>query len=507
MQSPTMDIKERLKLYIPVRLQPQLDHLTPNERQLLPLFKEAADAMDLPYWIQEFGDPSELFSRAPGEELRKYLRINYGPWDRNFYHEPFLTGFGQKPKGANYYPADITRQEFESGVRENPGLKSPYTMVRRDRDGNLVAIPYHEFFAEHVDRASAILKQASDLSDSVELKKFLTLRAGALQTDDYRPSDMAWMEMQQPNIDLLIGPTEVEDRLFGIKTAFSGAIFIKNIAASRQLSTYRDLIPQFQASLPVPEPYKRERPGLDSDVRVYDLFHVAGLDRCNSPSGVAWPNDEEVQLEKGVRSLLIQNMIQAKYEHLFPPLADLLLDREQAAQVRFDARLMFVLLHEIAHGLGDKFTLNEQKPVLEMMGDLSHPIEEAKADLVGLWLATRLNAWGRMSEEELNALYVTSLVSLFYNFDARQSILRLNYFMQRGAYSRDVGTGTYRVHSEHMPAAIESLSNRLLSLQGDGDYRGAQDLLADYALPNPELRLDLERIQAARLPLGILIED
>ncbi len=379
MQIPTIDIKERLKLYIPVGHQPQLDHLTSNERQLLPLLKQAADTMDLPYWIQEFGDPSELFSQAPGEELQRYLRINYGPWDRNFEDEPFLTGYGQKPTGANYYPADITRQEFESRAREIPGLKSPYTMVRRDRDGNLIAIPYHEFFAEHVDRASAILKRASDLSDSAELKKFLTLRAGALQTDDYRPSDMAWMEMQEPNIDILIGPTEVEDRLFGIKTAFNGTIFIKNVTASEQLSTYRELLPQFQASLPVPEPYRRGRPGLDSDVRVYDLFHVAGLDRCNLPSGVAWPNNEEVQLQKGVRSLVIQNMIRAKYEHLFPPLADLLLNREQAAQVRFDARLMFVLLHEIAHGLGNKFTLNERKPVLEVMGDLNHPVEEAKA--------------------------------------------------------------------------------------------------------------------------------
>ena len=507
MRLPAVDIHERLKQYIPVRLQPRLDHLTPNERQLIPLLKEAADAMDHPYWIQEFGDPSELFRQASGEKLQKYLRIHYGPWDRNYDFEPFLTSYGERPEGANYYPADMTRQEFDSRAREIPGLKSPYSMVRRDREGKLIAIPYHEYFAQHLDRASAILRRASDLADSPELKKFLRLRAQALQTDDYRPSDVAWMEMQQPNIDILIGPTEVEDRLFGLKTAFTGTIFIRNVAASRQLSLYRELFPQFQASLPVPEVYRRQSPGLDSDVRVYDLFHVAGLDRCNSPAGVAWPNDEEVQLQKGVRSILVQNMIQAKYEHLFPPIADLLLHQEQAAWVRFESRLMFVLLHEIAHTLGNKFTLDGRKPVMEGMGDLGHAIEEAKADLVGLWLATRLHGWGRMSAEDLLALYVTSLVGLFYNFDARQSLLRLNYFMEKGAYSREADTGTYRVHPEHMPAAIEALSNRLLCLQADGDYRGAQELLEEYALPSPEQRLDLERIQEARLPVGILIED
>ena len=174
-------------------------------------------------------------------------------------------------------------------------MKSPFTMIRRDQEGRLRAIPYHEFFKEHVVQAADALKQAAALADTSSLKKFLNLRAEALLTDDYRASDFAWMDSKDNALELLIGPMEIEDRLFGIKTAYAASILIKDKEASDKLARYKDLLPRFQKSLPLPEGYKGKHPGLESDLQVYDVFHFAGLDACSIPVGVAWPDDEEVQ--------------------------------------------------------------------------------------------------------------------------------------------------------------------------------------------------------------------
>jgi len=497
-----MNIQERLDLYKPFELNPDLSHLTSNEHEILRLLIEAANEMDIPYWIQEFGDPAHLFESISDEATSRYIQINYGPWDRMHNNELFIPGYGEKPMGANFYPADMTTDEFDTAVKANPQLKDPFSMVRRDEHGDLKSIPYHDFFSEHMHLASEKLLEAAKLSDSQTFKKFLELRAQALLTDDYRPSDFAWMDLKDNLLDLLIGPTEVEDRLFGIKTAYTGTIMVKDKEAGKRLSLYIDMLPRFQDSLPLPDQYKREHPGLDSDIQVYDLAHIAGLDACAIPVGVAWPNDEEVQLKKGIRSLLLKNVMRGKFDAVFIPIADLFISSDQHRHVHFNGRFDFVLMHEIAHGLGIKYT-KTGNTVWEALGDLAHRFEEAKADLVGLFIANQLNRSGELSDERLIGIYLSSLVSLFYNFDALQSIMRLNYFMESGAYVRDEQSGTYRIQVDQMAETIEKLTRSILEIQIGGDYERAAEFMDQYGKMDKVLESDVERMNSEKIPFGI----
>jgi len=502
-----MNIQERLNyLYVPFRLEADTDRLNDNERKILPLLIQAAKSMDMPYWIQEYGEPEPLLASISDEDIRRYVQMNYGPWDRMYKNEPIIPDAGKKPSGANFYPADITKEEFDSAAAKDPAMKSPFTMIRRDQDGRLKAIPYHEFFKDHVVQASNALKQAAALADTASLQKFLKLRAKALLTDDYRASDFAWMDLQDNSLELLIGPMEIEDRLFGIKAAYAGTILIKDKEASDELARYKDLLLRFQKSLPLPEQYKEEFPGLESDIQVYDVFHFAGLDACYKPVGVAWPDDEEVQLQKGTRSLLLSNVMRAKFDAIFMPIANLLITREQRQNVHFDGRLGFVMLHELAHGLGVKYTINGRETVREALGDLNHAIEEGKADLVGLFIANQLRQWGELTDNELTNIYISSLLSLLFNCKARQSIMRMNFFKEMGAYSRDEQTGTYRVHIEKMPEAVEKLTEELFLLQINADYEKAREFVKKYGSPDEDLKLDAERMDSAKIPLGIMLE-
>ena len=501
-----VNVRERLARFVPVELKADLSRLSNSERKMLPLLEQAAQAMERPFWIQNYGDPEPLLASIPEEAARRYVRMNYGPWDRMYQDEPILSGISSRPAGANFYPAGMTREEFETAVAQSPNLKSPFTMVRRGAADRLVAIPYHTFFQEHVRLAAQKLRQAAKLAESRDLQNFINLRAEALLTDDYHASDLAWTELQDNTLDILIGPMEIEDRLLGIKTAYAASLLIKDWQSGSSLRQYTELLPRLQASLPVPVAYRQQEPGLKSDLNVYEVVRFAGNDAFAKPSGVAWPDDEEIQLSKGTRSLLLRNVMQAKFEALLMPLADLMIASDQRANVTPEADFSFIMFHELAHGLGVKHTLSDGRLVREALGELHHAVEEGKADLVGLFIATQLHHWGHLSEPKLRDLYVTALVRLLYNYDGPQSVTRLNYFKERGAYSRDPKTGTYRIHPERMRPAIESLAERLLRLQGDGDYKGAQVFLARYGQTDEDLQHDIERLEAAKLPLGILLE-
>jgi hypothetical protein len=504
--NPLVEIRERLERLVQVQLNPNLERLSASERRMLPLLIEAADAMEAPFWIQNYGESEPLLASVSEDETRRYLRLNYGPWDSWHGDEPILAGAGEKPAGANFYPVDMRREEFESEAALRPELRSPFSMVRREEGGGLASIPYHEFFREHVRAAADKIRQAAGDANSPEFQAYLSLRADALETDDFRASDLAWMELRDNTLDLMIGPMEIVDRLFGIKTAYSALILVKDRESGARLSKYLSLLPRFQEALPVPAEYRRDLPGLEADLQVYDLLHAAGLDGAEPPRGVAWPDDEEIQREKGFRALLLENVMRAKFEAILMPLAALLIHPEQRRFVRHQALFDFILFHELAHGLGVKFTLSDRRPVREALSDLQHAVEEGKADLMGHQIAIHLHGWGMMEETDLIAVFVSSLLNLLYNYEGRQSISRLNYFKERGAYSRDHRTGTYRVHLDCMREAVESLLEKLLRLQGDGDYEGALEFFERYGRPDYDLEEDIERIESARLPLGIVQE-
>lgn len=278
---------DRLQRYKPFQPRVDLARLSTIELAMMPALVSAVDAMEIPFWIQEYGEPRALLDSISDPDIRTLVRINIGPWDRLRSNEILLPGYGEKPLGANYYPTDLTVEEFEAAAQETQKLKSAFTMVRRAASGQLIAIPYHVFFQEYVLTAAEALRKAADICEAPDFKNFLQLRADALSEDSYRLSDTAWMELKGNSLEVLIGPLEIEDRLFGLKTAYSGAILVKDHEASGQLSRYVRMLPGFQESLPVPEAYKRERPCLEADLQVYDGFHFAGLDAYAMPRGVA----------------------------------------------------------------------------------------------------------------------------------------------------------------------------------------------------------------------------
>ena len=501
-----MNIQERLAQVVPVRLEPNLDGLSDGERRMLPLLVEAARAMDDAFWVQSYGDREALLAQAGDAATRRYLRMCYGPWDRLREDEAFVAGAGPRPTGANFYPADMTEEEFAAAAAERPDLHSRYTMVRRDAQGRLVAIPYHRFFDEPCRRAASKLRQAAALAENPELQTFLSLRAEALLTDEYRSSDFAWMDMKANALDILIGPMETSaDRLLWAKAAFASTLFAKDWAWSRRLARYVELLPRFQAHLPAPAAYKAEPPGLDSDLYVYDAIYCAGYDNSSIALGINWPDDEEVRARKGTRSLQVKNLMRAKFDTLLAPLVPLLVAADQAAHVTFDAFFLFIVFHELGHALGLKHTLDGRGLVRDALGGEDYVVEEAKADVLSLAMITQLHQWGELSAGVLLDVYVTAQADIFRR-GGRQAMARLNFFKEMGDCSRAAGTGTYRLLPEYMGPAISAPAERLLRLQGDGDYAGARAFLERYAQPDTDVARDLARVNSAGLPLEIMLE-
>jgi hypothetical protein len=467
----------------------------------------AALEMDLPYWFQEFGDPSALLGSIADEATRTYCDINYGPWDRMFGNEAILEGVKAKPRGANYYPDDISEEEFRIASKIDSRLSSPFTMVRWDKDRHLTAIPYHEFFHSSVERSIRWIKLAASNTESAQFRRFLELRAEALHTDKYGPSEVAWLENSDSNLDLLIGPTEIEDRLFGIKTAYTGTLFVRKRNSETWLKKLQSRTSELAASLPIPNSHTLQHLKIKSDLRVYDMVYAAGLDRCYLPSGLAWPADESIQTAKGIRSIVVENVLRAKFSRLFLPLAELLIVPSQVGYVSSDARFLFVLLHELAHGMGVNDLGPKGQSSRESLRDLNYPLEETKANIIALWLADQLVQRGGLGKGELMPLYVTSLLALLYNIDSRQSVLQLNYFIAAGAYVRDAANGHYSVHPSKIAQAAESLLQQVLLIQAKGDYDAARSLLRVFGETDDALAMDSERINNSEFPIGIFIEE
>ncbi len=501
-----MNIKDRLAQYAPVGLTVDLSHLSHSERRILPLLLESARAMDDAFWIQNYGNRDELLASTSDPGVRRLILFNYGPWDRLRCYEPFVAGVDARAPGANFYPPDVTKEEFETSALDNPALKFPYTMVRRDRKGNLSAVPYHSFFGRQVQLAAESLRKAAKLTDEAALKTFLSMRADALLTDDYRASDFAWVDMKATTLNVLIGPMEIADRLFGLKTAYAASILVKDFDGSARVGHFASFLQRFQDNLPIEDAYRQERPGFESDLAVYDVLHYAGFDRSSPPLGVAWPDDEEVRAHKGIRSLLLRNAMIAHFELILAPLADLLIADDQRRYVTPEANFNMIMLHELAHGLGIKHTLTGKGPVRAALGDQDFAVEENKADLLSLGMLGQLTQWGIMSEADLRNGYVTALARLLYNGDGARSIARLTFFKEARAYSRDVDTGKYRVHTERVQAAANALAERMLRFQGDGDYEGAKAFIEQYGRPDEALQDDLRRLDTAGIPLTIAIE-
>jgi len=500
----------RLNIYHPVELKSDLSHLSDNQKTMVSLLIDAAEIMDDLFWKQAFfGDKATFLNSFNNENIRHFAAINYGPWDRLNGDAPFLSGYDAKSHGAEFYPHTVDKATLASAnISDKTSL---YTLIKENEAGKLVSVPYSVAYKQSLSRAADILRKAATFADNQAFAEYLTLRAEALVTDEYFESDMAWMDMKTNPIELVLGPIETyEDQLFGYKAAFEAYVLIKDLAWSEKLAKYAAFLPELQQGLPVAEEYKAQMPGSDADLNAYDVVYYAGHSNAGSKTiAINLPNDERVQLEKGTRRLQLKNAMQAKFDHILMPIAQTLIVPEQRQHITFNAFFANTMFHEVAHGLGIKNTLNGSGTVRQALKEHASALEEGKADILGLYMVQSLLKKGEITEGTLEDYYVTFMAGIFRSvrFGAssahgKANMIRFNFFAQQGAFEK-TPDGFYRVNMVNMGAAVEALSELILTLQGDGNYDGVAELVDTMGVIKPQLASDLAKLEAANIPVDI----
>ncbi|WP_372766730.1 Zn-dependent hydrolase [Lutibacter sp.] len=502
-------MQKKLGKYVTFKLTSDLSVLTENERKMLPILIKAASKMNELFWYEAYGDKNQLLDSISDEDTKKFVEINYGPWDRLDGNNPFIDGVGSKPSGANYYPANMTKLEFETFT---DGSKSSlYTFVRRNKEGKLFTIPYHIQFKNEVKEVADLLLEASKFADDEGLKNYLELRAQAFLDDKYQASDLAWMDMKTNALDIVIGPIETyEDQLFGYKASHEAYVLIKDKVWSEKLAHFASFLPELQTGLPVSDAYKQEVPGTDSDLNAYDVVYYAG--DCNAGSktiAINLPNDETVQLQKGTRRLQLKNAMRAKFDKILMPISEILIDSTQRKYVKFDAFFANTMFHEVAHGLGIKNTINNKGTVRNALKERASALEEGKADILGLYMVQQLHKKGEL-EGDMKDYMTTFMASIFRSvrFGAssahgKANMIRFNFFKEEGAFTKNED-GTYKVNYKKMEEAMRQLSYLILTMQGNGDYEGVAKLVEEKGIIPGDLQSDLDKLSDANIPVDVI---
>ncbi len=506
------ELKQKVEAYAEYTLSSDLvNNLSEKEKQLIPIFIQIADIMDEIFWDENFGTENrKALDTLSDPWMKAFAELQYGAWDALEEEKCFLPGFGKKPLGANFYPVDMDTNEYKQ-IEDKNAKSAQYTVIRRDENGKLKAIPYHEYYKVQIDKVLALMDQAIELAEDPGLKNYLTERRKALATDDYQKSDFAWMDMKESKIDFVVGPIEnYTDQLFGTKNAHEAFILLKDEKWSNDLAKYTAMLPAIQESLPCEKQYKPKMEGSKSDLNVYDVVYYAG--DCNAASktiAINLPNDEDVQLKYGARRLQLKNAMKAKFDMIMNPIADLLICDEQRQNVKFDAFFSNVCFHEVAHGLGIKKTVTKGEGLRQALGAQYSPWEEAKADICGLYITQYLIEKGEMKGITVEDAYVTYVAGIFRScrFGATEAhgianMMCFNYFQDKGAFTRN-DKGKYVVDMEKAKEALKGWAAYILQIEGQGDLANATSYAKTNGKVREQLQKDLEAIKAANIPIDI----
>lgn len=506
-----MTTREKVEQYASVKLTTDLSHLSSNEKEMLGIFLDVAKIMDDIYWKQAFGNKKEI-NEINNLWDYEFAQINYGPWDRMNNWKPFVKGFKEKTPGVTFYPEDMTKEDFNKIQDEKKN--SQYTVIRKDANGKLYVKGYYEEYKEDLDKAIELLNKAISICDNAGMKKYLVERVKALQTNDYFASDMAWMDMKDSNLDFVVGPIEnYDDELLGLKTSFEAFVLVKDLAWSKSLAKYIQLLPSLQKSLPCDPKFKQEVPGTESDLNVYDVLYYGG--DCNAGGktiAINLPNDEKVQLAKGSRRLQLKNAMKAKFDAIVVPIAKQVINEDQMKLINFDAFFSNVMFHEVAHGLGIKNSITGNGPIRQALQGEYSAFEEAKADVLGLWMVNELIKRGELTgltEEQSITTYIAGLLRSirFGSAEAhgRANLMCYNFFEKACAFTRD-DKGIYTINFEKSKKAIEDWSAILLEIEGMGSYENAAKYSNENATISAELQQDLDKINSVGIPVDVVFE-
>jgi len=474
--------------------------LNDEERKVVNLLIEAAGYMDEIYFRQVSpNNPQTRKDILASDVKNKKLTLamfdrHFGPWDTLDENHAFFAG-QERPAGAGFYPADISKDEFESWIAAHPGdehaFKSWYTIIRRDGD-DLVALPYSEVYKEWLEPAAAKMREAAEITSNPSLKKFLNLRADAFFTDDYYESEMAWMDLEGTPIEVVIGPYEVyTDTLFGYKTAFEAFITVKNPEESAALAKYKDYLRDMEANLPVDESYKNFKRGFESPIAVTYQVHGGG-DNVPGVQTIAFnlPNDEKVREAKGAKKVLLNNVLGAKFDLILAPMAEHILVPEQSKLLMKKYMSFETLFHELSHSLGPgTITVDGVETTVNAeLKELSSKLEEGKADVMGAYNILYMMEKGDLPIAEKQAFLATYFTGLFramrFGIDSAHGgggSYQYSFFKEAGAVSWDADAERFRLDFDKLEQAISDLTGKVVMLQGDGNYDNAKAFLDGYA--------------------------
>jgi peptidase M49-like protein len=517
---PVADIERRVLQFSPTPLSADLSALGEQERRALAELVEAARPLDQIFLRQASTSNPDLrrqlaaYRGLHAAATLAYFDINFGPWDRLAEWQPFV-GDRPRPAGAGSYPEDLTREAFEGWLAKHPGDRASFTstttVVRRGRRGGggsgqgaeLIAVPYSREYEAWLGPAADHLRQAAAMTGNASLKRFLTSRAAAFASDDYYASDMDWMDLDSP-IEITIGPYETyEDTLFGYKAAFEAYVTVALTAESAALARYKERLPWLERNLPIPDAWKNLGRGTASPIRVVDLVYGAGEAQAAVQTlAFNLPNDERVREAKGSKKVLLRNVMRAKYDQILLPIARQVLDPAQLRDVAFEAYFDHVLHHELGHGLGPgSITVDGRKTEVRLeLKELYSTLEEAKADVMGVFDILALVERGEMPAELRRTLEPTYVAGLFRaaRFGLTEAhgqgvVAQFNYLMAKGALAVDAANRFHAV-PEKFPGAIRDLLAEMLTLQAKGDYAGTRKFLETYGKASPSLVAAVARL-------------
>ncbi len=514
------DLNTKIEQYSKTELSYDATLLDENQKIVIEKLYEAGEIIDRIFLDQVYSRNAEIENELSksdklyDKKTLEYFNINFGPFDRLDHDKPFY-GNEEKPVGANFYPEDMTKKEFESFIKENPEKEteftSEFTMIRRE-NGKLIAIPYSEYYKPQLSEISKLMTEAAEFADNKSLKNYLLTRAKSFQTNDYYESDMAWMDLKDHTIEVIIGPYEVyEDGLFNYKASYEMFLTIVDPTSTKKIETFANYLTEMEENLPIPQKHKNFERGSDSPIVVAQEVFGAGDTKAGVQTlAFNLPNDERVRKAKGSKKVMLINVHEAKFAQLLKPISEIVLDEEQLKYVTFDAFFNHTLMHEMSHGLGPGFIKvnGKETEVKKELKETYSTIEECKADILGLYNNSFMISKKVYPKEFENEMWVTFLGGIFRSirFGINEAhgggnAIIYNYLLEKGAYEFNAETEKVKVNFDKAYPALKELANKVLMIQANGDYEGAKSLIEKYAVSSESIKILVDKLNV--LPVDI----